>query len=663
MQGFFVPQNHPVHNTERSAGRIAGRVAVYAAGRIAGHAVGRIVGQVAGRVIGPFARHLLLGVVVGIVAAIASGQVSGLFLRSAAAQGFKATADHEPQAGTPRGEVIAMPAWKSQVFAGTVRDWSVFVPAQYRAESPASLMVFQDGHDYVSLKGNWRVPTVFDNLIHRGEMPATIAVFINPGHDANQGDAYREVKWKASNRSLEYDSLGDRYARFLVEEIIPELKKRWSISDDPEQRAICGASSGGICSFTVAWERPDQFRKVLSTIGSFVNLRGGDIYPSLIRKTERQPLRVYLEDTSGDLDNKFGNWPLANQEMHRALRYMGYDVRFDYAEGYAHNSQHGGSLFPDALRWLWRKERPEPAISTKQDLGGDLTLLKLLIEGQGWELVADGLGFADGACADALGDFYYSDLKANRIVRIGLDGKRETILERGASGLKFGPDGRLYACLPKDRQVAAFDLAAGGKVTVLASDVQPNDLVVTRRGHVYFTQTGKQEVVWIAPQSGETKVVDQGITAPNGIALSPDQATLIVSDYRGSAGWLFRIAADGRLEGKAPTISLRLPIDPKGEFKSNEPPPRLAASGGDGSTSDEQGRFYITSALGVQVFDAGGRECGLLPKWLIAPDAMSKPLASCVLAGPDRAWLYVTLGDRVFRRKVQAKGAITEVAK
>jgi enterochelin esterase family protein len=188
-------------------------------------------------------------------------------------------------------------------------------------------------------------------------------------------------------------------------------------------------------------------------------------------------------------------------------------------------------------------------------------------------------------------------------------------------------------------------------------------LVVTRRGHVYFTQTGKKEVVWIDPQSGETKVVDQGITAPNGIALSPDQATLMVSDYRGVAGWLFRIAADGRLEGKAPTISLRLPIDPKGEFRFNEPPPRLTASGGDGSTSDEQGRFYITSALGVQVFDAGGRECGLLPKWLIAPDAMSKPLASCVLAGPDRAWLYVTLGDRVFRRKVQAKGAITEVAK
>ncbi|MFM7074151.1 MAG: alpha/beta hydrolase, partial [Planctomycetota bacterium] len=336
MRGFFVLENNMRNRfkeTDRSASRIA--LALLIAASLVGLA--------------PSGSEPMTGL------------GYGLLTKSAHAQGFKASPDHEPQEGTPRGEVIAMPAWKSKVFGGTVRDWSVYVPAQYRAESPASLMVFQDGHDYLSLKGNWRVPTVFDNLIQRGEMPVTIAVFINPGHDANQGDAYRDAKWRASNRSLEYDSLGDCYARFLVEEIIPELKQRWSISDDPEQRAICGASSGGICSFTVAWERPDQFRKVLSTIGSFVNLRGGDIYPSLIRKTERQPLRIYLEDTSGDLDNKFGNWPLANQEMHRALRYMGYDVRFDYAEGYAHNSQHGGSLFPDALRWLWRKDRPAPA--------------------------------------------------------------------------------------------------------------------------------------------------------------------------------------------------------------------------------------------------------------------------------------------------------------
>jgi enterochelin esterase family protein len=270
-----------------------------------------------------------------------------------AADEFKASPDHEPRAGVPQGTLTKMPAWESKIFAGTTRDWWLYVPAQYKASQPTAVMVFQDGHDYVGLKGNWRAPIVFDNLIARGEMPPTIGVFINPGHDAAKGALPNA--WKASNRSLEYDSLGDRYARFLLEEILPEVAKTYTLTSDPEQRAICGASSGGICAFTVAWERPDAFRKVLSTIGSFVNLRGGNAYPSLIRKTEKKPLRVFLEDSSGDLDNPFGNWPLANQQMDAALRYMKYDVRFDFADGYGHNSQHGGSIFPDALRWLWRK--------------------------------------------------------------------------------------------------------------------------------------------------------------------------------------------------------------------------------------------------------------------------------------------------------------------
>jgi enterochelin esterase-like enzyme len=270
-----------------------------------------------------------------------------------AAGEFKAAPDHEERADVPHGTVTAMPAWESQVFEGTTRDWWVYVPAQYKPGQPAAVMVFQDGHDYVNVKGHWRVPIVFDNLIARGEMPPTIAIFLNPGHDKTREKP--EGAWKNSNRSIEYDSLGDRYARFLVEEILPEVSKQWKLTDDPEQRAICGASSGGICSFTVAWERPDQFRKVLSTIGSFTNIRGGNAYPSLIRKTEHKPLRVFLADTSGDIDNQFGSWPIANQQMAAALRYMKYDVRFDFAEGYGHNSNHGGSLFPEALKWLWRK--------------------------------------------------------------------------------------------------------------------------------------------------------------------------------------------------------------------------------------------------------------------------------------------------------------------
>jgi enterochelin esterase family protein len=273
-------------------------------------------------------------------------------LSASAIDDYKLTADHEERAEVPRGTLTPMPAWESKVFAGTVRDWWVYVPANFKPDGSAALMVFQDGHDYVNAKGNWRVPIVFDNLIAGGELPPIVGVFINPGHDPGKGEP--KNPWKVSNRSLEYDSLGDRYATFLIQEILPEVRKRWPFSDDPEMRAICGASSGGICSFTVAWERPDEFRKVLSTIGSFVNLRGGDAYPYLIRKTEKKPLRIFLQDGANDLDNSFGNWPLANQKMAASLRYMGYDHRFEFGDG-EHNSKHGGAIFPEAVRWLWRK--------------------------------------------------------------------------------------------------------------------------------------------------------------------------------------------------------------------------------------------------------------------------------------------------------------------
>jgi enterochelin esterase family protein len=198
------------------------------------------------------------------------------------------------------------------------------------------------------------VPVVFDNLIHKGEMPVTIGVFIEPGHfDEPAPAGERSSNGKRSNRSFEYDTLSDQYARFLLEEILPEVGKSYNLTGDPNLRAICGISSGGICAWTVAWERPDAFRKVLSHVGSFTNIRGGHVYPSLIRKTEPKPIRIFLQDGSGDLDNAHGNWPLANQQMAAALKFARYDYQFVYGEG-AHNGIHGGAILPDSLRWLWR---------------------------------------------------------------------------------------------------------------------------------------------------------------------------------------------------------------------------------------------------------------------------------------------------------------------
>lgn len=551
----------------------------------------------------------------------------------------------------PHGKVTQMPKWESKIFPGTTRDWWIYVPAQYNAEKPAAVMIFQDGGGYVKTDGRWRVPTVFDNLIASGDMPVTIGIFINPGDDPTK-DSMKNGKRVASNRSFEYDSLGDRYARFLLEEILPEVEKTYKLSHNPDERAICGASSGGICSFTVAWEHPEAFRKVLSTIGSFTNIRGGNAYPSLIRKTERKPIRVFQADSSGDLDNQFGNWPIANKQIHAALKSQGYDARFDFVEGFSHSADHGGSIFPDAVKWLWRKETPKPVADTKVQIGGDKPITQLLIDGEEWQMVADGMGFADGTCADAAGNLYFSDLKAPGIFRLSPDGSKTLMIAEGASGLKFGPDGRLYGCQNGKKQVVVFDLATK-KMEVLAEDVRPNDLVVTHRGHIYFTETSKHQVTFLDPKTKKMNAADTGITAPNGISLSPDQGTLAVSDFGGENVWTFRIEADGSLTAKQPFMTMRRPIDPAGEFKLSEPPPFKKIANGDGMTTDASGRYFVTTALGLQVFDSAGRLCGVLPK--PQPD---KPLTNCALAGKGLEYLFVTNGDKIFRRKVQARAIL-----
>jgi enterochelin esterase family protein len=265
---------------------------------------------------------------------------------------YKLGLDSQRQEGVPEGKVTEH-IWKSTIFPGTIRRYSVYVPAQYRDDQPAAVMVFQDGHAYVNPTGQFRATIVMDNLIHRKEMPVTIGIFIDPGH--KKESLPEKAGWQPTpeNRSFEYDSLSDQYARFLLEEILPEVGKTYKLTDDPNQRAICGISSGGICAFTVAWERPDAFRKVLSHVGSFTNIRGGHVYHAMIRKTPPKPIRIFLQDGSNDLDNEHGNWPLANQEMAAALKFAKYDYEFIYGDG-GHNGIHGGAILPESMKWLWR---------------------------------------------------------------------------------------------------------------------------------------------------------------------------------------------------------------------------------------------------------------------------------------------------------------------
>jgi len=252
------------------------------------------------------------------------------------------------QPGVPKGTVRQMPAWQSKIFPHTTRDWWIYVPAQYQPETPAAVMVFQDGSgpkDYV--------PVIFDNLIARGDMPVTVGVFIMPG----------VLSDKRPNRSFEYDTLSDQYARLLLEEMLPEVEKTVRLRRDAANRAIAGMSSGGIAAFTVAWERPNEFSKVLSWVGSFTNISsgasgrdGGHNYEAMVRKLPKKPIRVFLQDGANDLDNAAGSWSLANLTLAKSLAYAGYDYRFEYGQGF-HSVAHGRAILPDSLRWLWRDWR------------------------------------------------------------------------------------------------------------------------------------------------------------------------------------------------------------------------------------------------------------------------------------------------------------------
>ena len=275
--------------------------------------------------------------------------------------------DSLPHEGVPRGKVIGPLTLASQVFTNTTRHYWIYVPAQYDPNQPAARRIFQDGHAGVHLNGEYRIPNVFDNLIYRREMPVTIGVFINPGHLPDQPES-TSTNWGdgINNRATEYNELNDNYAKLVVNELLPALEKDYNISKNPDDHAIAGASSGAICAFTVAWQRPDQFSKVISTIGSFTNIRGGHVYPDLIRQAERKPIRVYLQDGLNDNRGRRRNgdydptrdWHAQNLKMAAALGEKGYDLNYCWGIG-THSNKQGGAIMPEMLRWLWR-DYPRP---------------------------------------------------------------------------------------------------------------------------------------------------------------------------------------------------------------------------------------------------------------------------------------------------------------
>jgi len=262
--------------------------------------------------------------------------------------------DSVRQPGVRVGQTVELSLGDSAVYPGTSRRVWVHVPAGYDAACPAALVVFQDGWWYLDPDGEVRGGIVLDNLVAAGELPVTIGVFVDPGVFAGVEDPAGR-----KNRNAEYDAFDDSYVTFLLDEVLPLVRRRWSISEDPDDWAICGGSSGGSCAFTAAWLRPDRFRKVLGCLSSFAQMPDGNPYPALIPATRRKPLRIFLQ--AGHRDLHWGepqrNWLADNLRVAAALAEAGYEVRLVLGDG-GHSLNHGGVLLPDALRWLYRPADP-----------------------------------------------------------------------------------------------------------------------------------------------------------------------------------------------------------------------------------------------------------------------------------------------------------------
>jgi sugar lactone lactonase YvrE/enterochelin esterase-like enzyme len=547
-----------------------------------------------------------------------------------AADDYQPGPDSKPQEGVPKGDVMKFTFDKSKIFPGTTREYWIYVPKQYDATKPACVYVNQDG-----IQNN--APIVFDNLIARGEMPVTIGIFVMHG----RVKAPNEGALDRFNRSYEYDGLGDSYARFLLEELLPEVEMKTTgdgraikLSKDGNDRAIGGSSSGAIAAFTAAWERPDAFSRVFSSIGTYVGLRGGNEYSTLVRKFEPKPIRVFLQDGSNDLNIYGGDWWMANQAMERALTFAGYEVTHVWGDG-GHNGKHAGAIFPDAIRWLW-KDWPKPVAAGK----GAPQLQEVLIPGEGWQLVGEGYKSTEGPAVNARGEVFFNDGPSNKTYKVALDGKVSEFLAdsmRG-DGQAVGPDGKLYAASLGANAIVAYD-EQGTRATIPNTSFKGNDLVVRSDGTIYATNPdgAAPSKIWRIKPDGDATVVDTGLRFANGITLSPDQSLLYVADSRTHWVYSYQIQADGSLAHKQKYYWIHVPDTAED-------------SGADGLEVDAAGRLYVATRMGVQICDQAGRVNSIVP----TPNGK---VSNLTIGGPAFDTLYATCGDKVFRRRLNVKAA------
>jgi sugar lactone lactonase YvrE len=587
--------------------------------------------------------------------------------------------DSQPKPGVPKGTITKHTLAPGKFFPGTPHNYQVYVPAQYESARPLAYMIFLDGSGYAG--DGVRVPVVLDNLIAHRDLPPMAAIFIDPG----VMPALSDQAQNRYERIFEYDSLTPRFANFLVEELVPEVAKSYNLSTDPNDHGIAGISTGGVGAFVAAWNRPDQFRRVATWVGSFGNFRGADRLPGLIRRTEPRPIRVFMQTGRQDLDNYAGSWYLENPRMAAALEFAGNDVRIELGED-GHSNRHGASMLPDTLRWLWRDYprpvtvgEPQPGagrgifaqLVPRRDLvpappsggappqnapaagrgGGPRgAVYALIYRNRLWEQVGETYKSATSPAMDKDGHVFFADPVSNRIYRSDGAGSVSIFKENtgGARALRVGADGRLYASQMGAARVVSYGLeSTAHEIKIVAHNIRANDLAPAKSGAIYYVDTAQKLVGRIDPK-GQKHVVYRGgemagvaMMSPTALTLTPDQAMLLVADGMDRYQWSFQIAADGSLINGEPFQRLEMPEE--GLF-----------SGVGGLTVDSIGYMWATSAMGIQVCEQPGRCSTILNK----PEFTATPIESIAFGGPGRAWLYVTQGGKVFRRMTRRMGVV-----
>ncbi len=593
--------------------------------------------------------------------------VIGLVLKAFAAEPeFPLTEDSKVQPNIPQGELIkgSYTAKEGSVFPGTEREYTIYLPAGFAKDKPSPFMVFQDGVIY-------NAPVVFDNLIAKKQIPPLIGIFIKPGvvPAANPNALPRY------NRSYEYDSVTDTYSRFLLDEFLPAIQKKHelALSTDPNDAAIAGNSSGGICAFMVAWHRPDRIRRVFTGVGTYVGIRGADQLPVLIRKVEPKPLRVFLQSGEHDNDLYCGDWWMANQMMERSLTWAGYDVNHTWGEG-GHNSKHATAIFPDVLRWLWRDY--DTAKEIKVNPRGESKWRGHEVIGDGkWEKVhvADESFRFGGLCANIQGDIFViarcqstpaavlrTPLLQWRAVKSAEPTNEEQILKiKGSGGLEsyqglflggskpaILPNGEvLVSCYSRDNK--GLVVAKDGELKEFSSE-QILTPTVAADGSVYAQPNTSidwpkyyQPGMYALNAAGKT--IFRGELKTEEIAwfvattLSPDQTQLFAAG--GDYLWNFQISPDHTVRHGQQFSELQMnPFSHSGAFAR-------------GLCVDTNGWLYVATALGIQVCDQAGRVNFIIP-------TPQQPHDIC-FGGKDLGELFIACGDKIYKRPTKAHGIVS----